>query len=93
TTDAQGMYSFTVTWVDNAPGDFDDADERPDATVGAQTDGIADGEDGLVVEVAYDDVDVPPGTLEFSTASGEFNVVSGPRGGENRLPDVIRTAQ
>jgi len=92
-TDAQGAYSFTVTWVDNAPGDFDAADERSGATVGTQTDGIADGEDGLEVTVSYDDVTVPAGTLAFSAASGDFDVVSGPRGGENRLPDVIRTAQ
>lgn len=92
TTDAQGSYSFTVTWVDNAPGDFDDADERSDATVGAQTDGVPDGEDGLVVTVAYEDHSVAGGTLAFSTASGDFDIVSGPRGGENRLPDVIRTA-
>lgn len=97
TTDAQGTYSFTVTWVDNAPGDFDDADERSGATVGGETDGVADGEDGLVVEVAYEDLEVAGGTLVFSTAGAptvpQFEVVSGPRGGENRLPDVVRTAQ
>ena len=97
TTDAQGTYSFTVTWVDNAPGDFDAADEQTTASVRGTTDGVADGEDGLVVEVAYEDLEVAGGTLAFSTAGApavpDFDVVSGPRGGENRLPDVILTAQ
>lgn len=97
TTDAQGTYSFTVTWVDNAPGDFDAADEQTTASVRGTTDGVADGEDGLVVEVAYEDLEVAGGTLSFSSAGAptvpQFEVVSGPRGGENRLPDVIRTAQ
>ena len=95
-TDFQGTYRFNVSWTDLAPGDFDHADVRSDATISDEpgaTDGIAPGEDGLTVRITYSDGTVPAGTLAFSTASGDFDIYSNPRGGVNRLPDVIRSAQ
>ena len=87
-SDAGGDYQFTVTWIDNAPGDFDDADAQSGATVGLETEGIAEGEDALRAEVRYTDV----GTLMFSsgnlTSSTNYAYVySNPRGFANRLPD------
>ena len=95
-TDAQGTYRFNVSWTDLAPGDFDHADVRSQAAISDEpgaTDGIAPGEDGLIVRITYADAEVPDGTLEFSERSGFFDIYSNPRGGVNRLPDVIRSAQ
>ncbi len=92
-TDLQGVYRFNVSWTDLAPGDFDHADVRSEAAIepGARTEGIAPGEDGLIVRVTYENATVPAGTLEFSNASGDFDIYSNPRGGVNRLPDVVRS--
>lgn len=94
TTDSDGVYLFTVTWTDEAPGDYDDADVRASATVGGSTIGIVAGEDGLEVDIAYADTAVGGGTLTFSANSvTNQSIYSNPRGGTNRLPDVIRTVQ
>ena len=87
-SDAGGNYQFTVTWIDKAAGDFDDADAQDTANVGADTDGIAEGEDALRAEVRYSDV----GVLTFSdsnilAADGYAYIYSNPRDGVNRLPD------
>jgi len=92
-TDAGGNYEFTISWSDLAPGDYDFADERSDAlpsTEPGATDGIAAGEDGLRVLIAYDDLAVPGGVLVFSSEDGEYEISSNPRGGTNRLPDVFK---
>ncbi len=91
-TDAQGVYRFTVTWTDLAPGGFDHADVRTQPQIEGDTAGIAPGEDGLLVRVRYADAVVPGGALEFHSASGMFGIHSNPRGGVNRLPTVIRSA-
>lgn len=89
-TNAQGVYTFAgITWIDTAPGDYDAADERDASTVGAETTGIDQGEDGLVVNIAYADAPVAGGTLAFSDESlTDARIVSNPSGGQNRMTDV-----
>ncbi|MFW5688279.1 MAG: hypothetical protein ACOC1U_01815 [Spirochaetota bacterium] len=97
-TDADGVYLFTVSWTDTVPGDYDDAGNIDLTADSSATTGISAGEDGLLVAITYDDVDLDgvdesPEDLEFSSGSlVDHRVYSNPRGGSNRLPDVIRTA-
>ena len=50
-TDVTGTYSFFVQWNDTEPGDFDDAGGND----GGNDPGIPAGEDGLLVDIAFDD--------------------------------------
>jgi hypothetical protein len=91
-TDATGTYTFVVSWTDLQPGDFDDAGDIPPA---GNTDGIAPGEDGLLVDISYEDVDGGSSTLflKFSEADrADYEIYSRPSGAEIRVQDVIRTA-
>ena len=93
--DLAGDSRFTVTWLDLAPGDYDDADERSGAVLRGSTAGIVQGEDGLLVDLGYEDVGVLPGqTLAFSSGNRtDWQIVSNPGAGGNRVPDLIRSAQ
>ncbi|MFP4114971.1 MAG: hypothetical protein ACLFUA_11430 [Spirochaetales bacterium] len=87
-TDANGRYVFVVNWTDLQPGDYDDAGDVD----GGPSPGISAGEDGLLVDIEYSDVQVGGATLAFSAANEtDYEVYSNPRGGENRLPDVFQS--
>jgi hypothetical protein len=87
TSNAAGGFQFSVTWTDNAPEDFDNADARTGAAQGPDTAGIDPGEDGLLIDVSYSDV----GSLPFSAGDlMNVAVLSNPTGGINYLPDNIQ---
>lgn len=93
TSDGSGTFAFTVTWIDNAPRDFDDADEQTGATQGGETDGIDPGEDGLEIDITYGIA----GGIDFSenpdttTANlTDVRITSNPAGGVYNLPDNIQ---
>jgi hypothetical protein len=89
-SNAAGDYQFTITWIDNAPGDFDDADaQTTNPVVRGTVAGIDPGEDGLVIDVAYGTA----GGIDFSAGGANLTgatIVSNPAGGVNFLPDNIQ---
>jgi hypothetical protein len=91
-TDAQGSYVFVVSWTDAQPGDYDDAGDVPPPAGGDSS--IAAGEDGLLVDIGFEDAKVGDQTLPFSLDNPDYQdypIYSSPRGGTNRLPDVFRS--